>query len=354
MAEIPVALDALERAEPIADRLGLALERSRIHFTRGNLFFAQSNSAGCRQEHERALDYARRAGDVESEAQALSGLGDALYAQGRMLTALGYFRQCVELCEQQGLLKFEIPNRAMVGHCLQYSNDTEAGIAEVRSACDAAARTGLVSQEIMTQESLGLILLGSGRYEDAERALRRAESLARPAGARRYLTMVLYGLGCIAHHRGHSDEARQHFEEALALARQTGLGFAGPPVLGGLARLASERAERERLLREAEAVLQDECISHCYLWFYRDSIEGALELGEWDDAIRRADALEQYASGEPLPWTRLVAARARALARIGQHGMSPGSALELTRLRDEAREASFGLLLPALEAALRA
>ena len=105
-------------------------------------------------ERKSALNAAERAGDAECQAQALSGLADAQYMQGRMLTALGYFQRCVDLCEQTDLLRYEIPNRAMVAHCLQYEIALTKAITECRRSSDDAARIGLVQAEILARESL--------------------------------------------------------------------------------------------------------------------------------------------------------------------------------------------------------
>ena len=97
-------MEALDRAQPIAERLQLWSACSRIHSTRGNLYFAQGKVAACGAEHQLALEYARRADDLECEALAWSGLGDHCYAEGRMQTGLGHFQRCVELCRQAGLI----------------------------------------------------------------------------------------------------------------------------------------------------------------------------------------------------------------------------------------------------------
>ncbi len=181
--EFALAMDALDHAEPIAERLGLAVERSRIRHTRGNLFFAQGNVAACRNEHEAALEFARQAADPECEAQALSGLGDAQYARGRMLSALGYFVACVKLCEEHGLARAEVVNRAMVAHCLYYANELDRAVSELSAACELARSVGLVQGEILAQESMGVIRLARGEHREAEDALTRSLSLGALRGS---------------------------------------------------------------------------------------------------------------------------------------------------------------------------
>lgn len=52
------------------------------------MLFAQGKVAQSNAQHQLALERAVRSGNVECEAQAHSGLGDAQYVQGRMLSAL--------------------------------------------------------------------------------------------------------------------------------------------------------------------------------------------------------------------------------------------------------------------------
>jgi class 3 adenylate cyclase/tetratricopeptide (TPR) repeat protein len=346
------AMDALRHAEPIAQRLGLLADWSRIRHTRGNLYFAQGKVSDCHEEHQAALAYARQIGDPECEARALSGLGDAQYAQGRMLTALGHFRRCVELSEQAGLVRVAVPNRAMVGHCLLYKNEVDSALSEVRAACDTAHKVGLVQSEIFAQESLTFLLMMAGRYGEAEEAGARCLSLARPAGARRYESTVLYVLATVRIGLGDRGGARQYLAQSLELARQTGMGFLGAAIFGAIAYASESVPEREHALAQGEALLREPCVSHCHLWFYWNAIDASLTAGEWDAARRYAAALDEFVSGEPLPWARVVVGRARALAAVGVNGSTDPALSELRRLREQASLAGFGSVLPAIDARL--
>lgn len=351
-SEIALALEAVDHAERIAEPRALDVECSRLRYMRGNLLFSQGKAEACREQHEAALYYAQRARSAECEAQALSGLGDAQYAQGRMLTALTYFRRCVDLCEHEGLLKLEIPNRSMVGHCLCYSNELKSSIAELKRAADVAATSGLLQHEIFALESLGMMSIASGELEVAEPALARSLDLARSAGSRRYASADLYGLGLVRIAQGRRDEARAHLNEALGLARESGMGFLGAALFGALARVAESRQERMRVLEEGERLLREPCVGHCHLFFNRDAIEASLEARDWNAALRYAAALEDFVRSEPLPWARLISARGRALAAFGRNGPDAATQSELRDLRDEARRVSLGSVLPAMEAAL--
>jgi tetratricopeptide (TPR) repeat protein len=350
--DIPAAMHALDQAESFAVRLGLAVERSKIHHTRGNLYFVLGNGKACNEQHEAALEIARRCGDAECEARALSGLGDGQYVKGRMLSALEYFRHCVEISRREGLVRVEIPNRCMEGHCLWHANQIDRAVAEARAACESAQAVGLLQGEIFAQESLSLFLVEAGRYEEGEQACIRGLSLARSAGARRYESAILYALATIRIAQGDKDAARDHLLQAMDLTRQSGPGFLEAAVYGRLSLIARQPAERKQALMEGETSLRQNCISHCYVWFYRDAIDATLMAGDWSEALRYVEALEEFIRPEPLPWSRLIIARGRALAHLGARGRDQDILAELRTVRTELERAGLRPAMAAVEAAL--
>jgi class 3 adenylate cyclase/tetratricopeptide (TPR) repeat protein len=347
--EIELAMNALDEAQPVAERLGLMRDGSKIHHLRGNLYFAQGRIEQCRSEHQQALDRAQRAGSAECEVQALSGLGDAHYAEGRIVSALPYFRRAIELCEREGWVRLEIANRCMVGHCLWYVNELGRGIAQAQVAADAARRLGLVQGEIFATESLGLFLYEAGREREADEMSRRCVALAEPAGARRFASAAHYVLSMIRLDEGRREAAREALDCALAIVGETGPAFLGAPAQAALARLADSAPERRAALGEGERLLREQCVSHCHLWFYRDALAAVIAAGEWDEALRYAGALERYVSQEPLPWANLIAAGARALASAARYPQSSDALEDLRRIREECARVGLGRALRALD-----
>jgi class 3 adenylate cyclase/tetratricopeptide (TPR) repeat protein len=351
--ELQPAMQALERAQPIAERLELWALASVIHVTRGNLHFGQGNIQACGEEHRRALDYARRAGDVACEVQALSGLGDHCYAQGRMRSALEYFERCLALCREHGLVRLEIPNRCMVGNCLAWLGVGDRALVDARAAVELADQVGPPQVAVMCLQSLSLTLVTRGDYEEAEPVIERAIAAARSAGARRYLSNNLTLMGWLRHAQGGREQAHALYAESLDLARQAGFGFMGPAILGLLAIASTDRAERQRLLQEGEAALLDgESLAHAVLMFYRAAIDVALAERAWDAALRYADAIDAFVRHEPLAWGMLVAERARALVALARHGPQPQVVAQLQDLRTRLRHAGLGSMTPEIDRAL--
>jgi class 3 adenylate cyclase/tetratricopeptide (TPR) repeat protein len=343
------AFAALDRAEDLARTGELDRARSRIHYLRGNLHFAQGNGAACRTEHERALEFARRARDPECEAQALSGLGDANYAGGTMRSAHAAFSRCVAICEQHGLARFAIMNDAMIAIIDTWLGNGEAALARLARSRATARELRHRLAEAMNEEVTGWMLVSHGRIEEAEEHLSHGHELSREIGARRYEMMCLMLLARIDWQRGEHAAARRRLDEAWAISEQTSHGFLGAAVQGTLALVAAGDDERRNALAKGEALLREYSIAHSHLWFNRDAILASLEGGAWSEAERYAKALEDYARAEPLPWTDFPVAVARVLAAAGRG--NPDLAA-LRDCRDRAIALQDAAYVPALDAAI--
>ena len=212
LAQVDAAWQALDAAEPIAQKLGATRWLSGIHYLRGNLCFARGDGAGCAREHQQALDLALACGDALAEAQALSGLGDAHYAAGRMHSALAVFERCVAACERAGALRFAVMNRAMVGWCCYWHGRADDCRRELRTAGAAASALSHRNAEAMVTESQGMILNWMGD-PDALSTLRRAVQLSHEVGMKRFEMVSLAGLAAALRRSGAGDEA-------LALAHE--------------------------------------------------------------------------------------------------------------------------------------
>ncbi|MEP7276183.1 MAG: adenylate/guanylate cyclase domain-containing protein, partial [Betaproteobacteria bacterium] len=308
-------------------------DNARIHYLRGSFRFAQGDVERCRAEHERALALATQAGDRECEVQALSGLADVLYAQGRWQSARAMFERCVDLLAAAGATRLSIMNRCMIALIDAHDGEIDKAVEAFEQARALAHDLRNRMAEAMAQETCGMVLVLAERYGEAREVLHPALALARAVGARRFETVICYSLARVCLHDGDVDAARRHAQEAWRLTVEVGPRFAGPIALGALALVAGTAAERDRALSEGEALLEQGCISHCYLSFYRDAIEIALERGDWDEADRYASAFDAYTRAEPLRLCSLFIARARALAAAGR---GTAELRALLRVREEA------------------
>ncbi len=349
------ALAALDKAETIATAHGLTLELAQLHHLRGNLYFPLGNLDGCFEQHELALTYARQIGSTESEARALSGLGDAYYSRGRMKTAFDHFRQCVELCRQHGYGGIEVSNRYMVAWTQLYQNEVRPALDEALSACDAAARVSNHRAEIVARLTAGRVLYEKGDMAEARQQLEDGLRLVGKIGATRFEAFLLIYLSRIVRaDGGNRTQALEMANRAVEVSRQTGITFLGPWVLSTLALLSEDPEERRKALAEGEKILDEGCVGHNYFAFYRDAMEVALAETDWDALERGAASLEEYTRAEPLPWADFFIARGRALASYGRGNRDEATMRELSRLRDEAGRVGLKNALSALDEVLAA
>jgi tetratricopeptide (TPR) repeat protein len=337
-SDVARGLAALDVAQPLADAAGDARALAHIAYLRGSLHFATGDAGACREHHARALELAQAAGDAECEAQALSGIADALYAQGRYRSAHAAFARCLDICARHGFTRFSLMNQCMVAII-------EAHLGRIDAALERIDRTRALARQVqhgvaetMCDESGAWILVLAGRYEAAAPLVARGITLARETGARRFEIVLEVSAAAIAWHRGRVDEAHRCLADAWTHSEEVEPHFAGPLVLGAMARCAPTAETRRRALADGERMLRETCVSHCYFGFYQGAIDAALAAGEWGEAERYAGLLEDYARSEPLPLIDWIVARARALAQAGRGSLDRDAMLACRR-----RAAEWGL-----------
>ncbi len=337
LSQVDAAWQALDAAGPVAERLGDPRWRSRIHYLRGNLCFARGDSALCASEHNLALELARECGDMLAQAQALSGLGDAHYAAGRMHSALESFERCVEACRQAGALRFAVMNQAMVGWCYYWQGRADDCRRGMQAAGEAASALSYRNAEAMVTESTGL-MLGWMDDADAARTLERAVDLSHAAGMKRFEMVSRTGLAGARRRAGARDDALALAREAWSMCVEVHAeAFAGPLVLIEIASNTTDADEAEELIAEAEALLSGGAVAHNHLFGYPELMRLRLAQGRHGDVLRLADALEHYVRDEPILWATHHAQVARALVRAARGPRDDELSGELVRLLTQAR-----------------
>jgi class 3 adenylate cyclase/tetratricopeptide (TPR) repeat protein len=338
---IDAALAALDEAQGIATALARNLELARIHYLRGSLYFPRARVRESRAEHELALEHARRAASAEVEALALSGLGDAFYAEGRMLSAADAFSRCVSLAREHGFGRIEVANLPMLAFTRFFSGEVRPAMEIGMSAAAAARRVGARRGEIIAHHLVFAANLELNELGEAKKALDAGHVSAVELKARRF---EAESLGFMAQHAriaGDRATAVVRAREAVALARQTGMEYIGGIVLGELAAAAEDEAEARAAQDEALVLLKRGTLAHNHLWFYRAAIEASLDRGTWADLPRWAEGLEAVTRDEPLRYTELLIRFARLAARRLQSRTDSAAAAELDALAAEFAELGF-------------
>jgi tetratricopeptide (TPR) repeat protein len=347
-------MDRFDRAFAMLDKAATAAtiddlaERARIHHLQGNLCFPLGRLVECLQEHERALDCARRANSPEMQARALGGLGDAEYARGRMASAHRHFSRCAELSRASGAGRIEVANLSMVAHTQVYLNDFSGALATTQMAVELAARVGHQRAEIIAHNAACTVFRTTGEFARAKVHAERALILARQLGAKRFEASSLRDLAMVARAEASSAEAMDLLYRALAISRETGVNFVGPWILGQLAATTEDPIERQAALTEGEEILREGAVSHSHLWFFRYAIDASLDSEDWDGAERYSAALEDYTRPEPLPWANFFVRYGRGVGAYGRCQPGQDTATNLADLVAEAERLGIGPALGAL------
>jgi len=345
------ALEALEHAESALGDSADLETRARIQTLRGNLCFPLGRLDACMQAHEQAHRFAMQAQSHLEIARALSGLGDAYYQRGKILTARQHFAQCIKEARDHGLVGVLLSNLPMLAVTNSYCGDVIASRDSCREGLELARRVGDLRGELLVHLTMASGLLPQAQLDDCRQHARQALKLAQQLGARRFEAECM---GYVAQTMIPEDPAQalQLTKDALRLGRETGMSYCGPVLLSIVARLTPIGPERAGALTEGEELLAAGCVSHSYFEFYGNAIEASLQEREWPSVRRYADGLATYTSGEPLPWTDMLIKRARLLADVGEKGMSKQTRAGLESVREECRRMNAGLALVAIDAAL--
>ncbi|MFO1395596.1 MAG: adenylate/guanylate cyclase domain-containing protein [Burkholderiales bacterium] len=334
--------------EPLAQSAQLPTEASRAAYLRGRLEFARGDAAASRAAQERALAQARAAGDAECEAQALSGLADVLYAEGRMHSALAAFRQCVALCDREGLARFALNNRAMLAIVHSYLEPADGAVGELDRVRAVARELRHPASQVMADETEAWVRLVQGACDEAVPLAERSLALAREIGAKRW---VLFDLGLLAYaywHAGRPVDARDALAQAIAIGEEVGSRFVGGMLLGARALMSADPAELDTTCAAFERDAAGGP-AHGHFWFRREAIDAALRHGDLARAADEAAKLAAFTRTEPLPLTDFVVERARVLADAAR-GVADAAAIAQCLARGEALRLHGAL--PALRTAL--
>lgn len=140
--------------------------------------------------------------------------------------------------------------------------------------------------------------------------------------------------------------------EAEPIARKFGKHFCLVRILGCIALISEDMDGREKVLVEAERLLDEGVVAHNHFAFYVDITESAFNHSEWDRLENAADRMQAYTRFEPLPFSDFVVDRARVLAAFGRGNRSAENLDQLNLLRDRAKEACLLSSIVQIDAAL--
>ncbi|PBJ20860.1 Tetratricopeptide repeat protein [Pseudomonas ogarae] len=310
LAAVLNTLDCLDEEErliegvlPIARAMQAHTALARLNHLHGNIYFPRGDYAECRRLHEEALSFARIGRDLETEAKALSGIGDSYYAQGRMQTAYEVFDQCVRLCERNGLAHVEAGNRSARGSAQLYLGQPELALRDAMEAIECSARLGNHRAQVFSRLTAAWVLVAAGQDALAEQELTCALALARNLGASRFEAILLEGLARVALRQGERGLAQSLIMEAASLVERFELQrYIGPWVYGSLAMISDDGPLSQQALAKGEAQLTLACLAHNALRFRVAAAETCLLAGNTEQAIWHGQQMAALPESASCAW----------------------------------------------------
>ncbi len=342
------ALAAVARAEEAAS--GAPISIAQAYYLRGGVEFARGRADASQAAHERALVLATDSGATELRAQALSGLADAHYGAGRLVSAARILEECIASARANGLLAVEAANLPMLAIMSVFLDENARAKKLAGEALVLARSLSRTRSEAISLGAQSLACIARGEYEEARLAVLPAFELTRKLRSVVFEETVFYYLARAQLGLGSLEDARDSAERGVALCRAHGAHFVGAALLATLARLSPDRLTRERLLVEGEAVVTAGTLSFNRFWFYENAIEVRLADADAPGARRYADALAE--TKETIPWVERIVERARALASHVEGRTDEATREHLRMALEACRADELGGAAIALERAL--
>ncbi|MEO1202051.1 MAG: AAA family ATPase [Pseudomonadota bacterium] len=345
----------LDAADAVARHVLALQERELCGDTRADLMNQLGAVAFARADHARSLAYHQRALDLAEgslvRSRSFGGLGDALYAAGRMQAGSEAFAACVELARRDGHGIVVVSNACMEGACSRFANPGRATWHLAQQALERARGSGYLRAHLLSLTVVTDIALEADEACLAAPLLDEGRALVDELQSKQFRLELDWHV--VRYLRSCSDR-----QAALAVVDGAiaGLDEDSTPYLGAVffaerALLSNRSHEREHALAEGEKLLTAGSLSHAHLWYRQLAVDICLELEDWDGVEAHAGALAAFTAAEPLHWADNLIGRAHLLAAAGR-----GEAGDCERARALALEARLEAALqrsslPALRAA---
>jgi DNA-binding SARP family transcriptional activator len=321
--------------------------RAQLEHLRGNLLFALGDRVGCQSAHERALVHARAAESPVDEAAALSGLGDAHYLGGRVISADSAFEACRQLARAHGILRMEAAAGMMLGSTALYQLDLARAEASVERARELADRIADPRLQSLAEVVAAWFDRERGAWAEARAHSERALAAARRLGSERLEALALDSLARTLLGEGRRKEALGFARQALTRSQRSGgLSLIGGGIFSTLALAETDPAAAAAAVAQGEQQLAEGCPSHNHFELREAGIRLAARRGDWAEARRHAAALEQYLGDEPCPYADLWIEATRQAAK---GATDPAARERLAAIRARAVDAGMALIARALE-----
>ncbi len=306
-------LSLIKTCEPIAQSLKDFETLASLHNLRGNVSFFLGDLDSCLMAHQQAEAMATHHKLPIIQARALSGIADAYYGMGRLVTAERQYRRCVALCKQHDLIRDTTSNQVIIGAILGFLNRFDDAEQILLETLELSRKFRNHRAEAMSLVELADIYIQKNEQESGRLYANLCLHLAKQIGSKRIQCDALLSLGTIE-----KNEALLETAYEIASANPFGKYFISSWILAVRAWITHDSNKRTWALQEGEKLLSKQALSHNHLMFYRYAIDTCLNSKDFDKAEYFMAALERYTSKEPLPSSECIIQRAKSLIRIAQ------------------------------------
>jgi class 3 adenylate cyclase/tetratricopeptide (TPR) repeat protein len=244
---------ALERARGV----GLDDVEARLLYTAGTMSFGRGEFPEALPLHERALEVASAAGDLEGQALAHHGLCETYFFQWPIEKSLEHGRIADGMLRELGQRSMVAHNAYMLSWGLEFLGRWDEAFATVESSIETSREIGNRREEAFALYNRAELNLASGRLDDAWLDGQRGRDLFRQLALPRGEIVGWGVLNDVAAETGDVEHLVAQAREGLSLCEALGGVFMRPNVLAyvGWADLVQGRLDdAERRFAQARAI----------------------------------------------------------------------------------------------------
>lgn len=282
-------------------RMVLPLFRARVSYYQGCIAFSRGDLTRCYESHIEAISYIERMHSIGHQralltyAQAWSGCGDALYAQGLFHEAKYAMSRAVEIAREHRFGRIEVSTLHMLAIVTTYLGNASEGLHLASQCHQLAMNVNDARATLFAELNMALPMLWAGQAKEAliycQHAAQRVERME---------SSILLGMSkaFLAHTLwwgGEYERALDSSELALHISSQQGAALFGGVALGAalLCQDTTVQQQQEWLDQGLDLLAQD-VVSHNYLYFSLGASQILFKLRDRQRLSRLITALERF------------------------------------------------------------
>ena len=295
----PEADQALDAAEMLADRIGLAgLGRAEIHEQRGNRAFAAGDATVCLAQHARGLAAVEASGDPRGLARAHGGLGDAHVLSGQMRTAYEHFERAVDLAAKSGLGLVYQEYAFMRSYSLLFAEPGPKAHILADLAVEAAREAGADRAEMLARNVRTELRLVALDLDGARADIDRMEDLIASDPEQRFVADIALLRGWLALREGDAQSAFAVLEPHVSRAQES--AYNGAAILSVAALAAADAALQKALFEMAADRVARGAMVPAAIGYHCFALEAAARSNDVSSAQLQIAQLKKIGRREPL------------------------------------------------------